>query len=228
MTPPPAELYPAIKGTFTVTYIFLVTTGIVIFIEALRAGATGFISHVMNLETAISVVASYFYGLFIKEFDDAESKNEPINWEKMTLYRYIDWSITTPIMLLVLCMFLANNTNSVVKLSTYIYILVLNYIMLLFGYLGEAGNIDRQMGLVGGFAAFGLLYGIIYTQFIRSKNVFANNVLFYFYLVVWSLYGVMYHFSVGYKIILTNILDLISKCFVGLGLWAYYTKILAV
>jgi hypothetical protein len=28
------------------------------------------------------------------------------------------------------------------------------------------------------------------------------------------------------KQILTNILDLISKCLIGLGLWAYYTHII--
>ena len=100
--------------------------------------------------------------------------------------------------------------------------------MLLFGYLGETDNIDKSVGLMGGFAAFFMLYGIIYTKFIRSKNIFANNVLFYFYFIVWSIYGLVYYMEDGYKIITTNILDLISKCFVGLGLWAHYTKILAV
>ena len=182
----------------------------------------------MNLETAISVVASYFYGLFVKEFEDAEKHNVPIDWEKMTTYRYVDWSITTPIMLLVLCMFLANNLKIPVQITTYIYVIVLNYIMLLFGYLGETENIDKKIGLMGGFAAFFMLYGIIYAKFIRPKNILSNNVLFYFYLVVWSIYGLVYYMDDGYKIVATNVLDLISKCFVGLGLWAHYTKILAI
>ena len=38
----------------------------------------------------------------------------------------------------------------------------------------------------------------------------------------------MFTLNNDYKIPITNILDLISKCFVGLGLWAYYTKILTV
>lgn len=225
---PPTAMYPIIKGTFTITYILLVTTGIIIFIEALRAGASSFISHVMNLETAISVVASYFYGLFVKEFEDAEKHNVPIDWEKMTTYRYVDWSITTPIMLLVLCMFLANNLKIPVQITTYIYVIVLNYIMLLFGYLGETENIDKNIGLMGGFAAFFMLYGIIYAKFIRPKNILSNNVLFYFYLVVWSIYGLVYYMDDGHKIVATNVLDLVSKCFVGLGLWAHYTKILAI
>tara|TARA_Y200000002_G_scaffold382850_1_gene401658 strand:- start:4669 stop:5352 length:684 start_codon:yes stop_codon:yes gene_type:complete len=223
---PPTNLYPLVKGTFTITYIFLVTTGIVIFIEALRQGV-GFISHVMNLETAISVVAAYFYGLFMAEIEKSESLNQPIDWNKMIVYRYIDWSITTPIMLLVLCLYLANNIKLSVKLGTYIIIVVLNYIMLSFGYLGEIGVTDRTTGVIGGFAAFGLMYFIIYQTFMKKYN-FANFILFWFYAIVWSFYGIVYMLDNSYKIPLTNLLDLISKCFVGLGLWAYYTKILTI
>jgi hypothetical protein len=49
--------------------------------------------------------------------------------------------------------------------------------------------------------------------------------LFYFYLVVWSLYGIVYMFDDETKNVFTNILDLIAKCFVGLGVWAYYVRI---
>lgn len=223
---PPAELYPLIKGTFTITYIFLVTTGIVIFIEALRHG-TGFISHIMNLETAISVVAAYFYGLFMTELEQSEKLNTPVDWNKMVSYRYIDWSITTPIMLLVLILYMGNNLKIPVKLGTYIVILLLNYIMLGFGFLGETGVTSRATGSIGGFAAFSLMFLIIYTNFMKKYN-FSNSILFWFYAVVWSLYGVMFTLNNDYKIPVTNILDLISKCFVVLGLWAYYTKILTV
>ena len=224
--PPSTDLYPLVKGTFTITYIFLVTTGIVIFIEALRHGV-GFISHVMNLETAISVVAAYFYGLFMAEIEKSESLNQPIDWNKMIVYRYIDWSITTPIMLLVLCLYLANNIKLTVKLGTYIIIVILNYIMLSFGYMGEIGVTDRTTGLIGGFVAFGLMYSIIYQTFKKKYN-FANFILFWFYAIVWSFYGIVYMLDNSYSLAITNLLDLISKCFVGLGLWVYYTKILKI
>ena len=223
---PPTELYPIIKGTFTITYIFLVTTGIVIFIEALRHG-NGFISHVMNLETAISVVAAYFYGLFMNELDQSEKLNTPVDWNKMVVYRYIDWSITTPIMLLVLMLYMGNNLKIPVKLGTYVIVLLLNYIMLAFGFLGETEVTSRTTGTLGGFTAFGLMFLIIYTTFMKKYNL-SNSVLFWFYAIVWSMYGVMYTLNNSLKIPVTNILDLISKCFVGLGLWAYYTKILTI
>ena len=228
MKPPSPIEYSLIKSTATITYILLVTTGVVIFIEALRHGASGFISHVMNLETAISVIATYFYSLFMEEFTAAEKANTPINWDKIILYRYTDWSITTPIMLLVLCLYMANNIKTTVNLGIYILIVILNYIMLTFGYLGESGVTSKEVGLFGGFAAFGIMYYLIYNKFMSPKFSLANSVLFWFYAIVWSMYGVVYYFADGYKVAATNILDLISKCFVGLGLWAYYTKILTV
>ena len=76
-------------------------------------------------------------------------------------------------MLLVLCLYLANNIKLSVKLGTYIIIVVLNYIMLSFGYLGEIGVTDRTTGVIGGFAAFGLMYFIIYQTFMKKYN-FAN------------------------------------------------------
>ena len=221
------KLYPILKATFTITYILLITTGTIIFIEALRSGTSTFVSHVMNLEVAISVIAGYFYSLFMSEIEKSEETNTHLNWDKLTLYRYVDWSITTPIMLLVLCMFLAHNVGKVVPVFTYLTIIVLNYIMLGFGYLGEVNVMSRQTGLFVGFIAFFLMYGIIYKNFVFPKFSRGNNILFGLYLVVWSLYGVVYLFDTELKTIITNILDLISKCFVGIGLWAYYTNILA-
>ena len=215
-----------LKATFTITYILLITTGTIIFIEALRSGTSPFISHVMNLEVAISVIAGYFYSQIMSEILQSEEMKRPLNWEKLNMYRYVDWSITTPIMLLVLCMFLSHNIGKVIPVFTYLIIVVLNYIMLLFGYLGEVNELNRQTGLIGGFIAFLLMYGIIYVKFVSPKWSMANNILFGLYFVVWSLYGVVYMFDTEMKNAITNILDLISKCFVGLGLWAYYTNIL--
>jgi hypothetical protein len=45
-------------------------------------------------------------------------------------------------------------------------------------------------------------------------------------LVVWSLYGLVYLLGDVYKNIAFNLLDLIAKCFIGIGLWAYFAKII--
>ena len=96
------ELHPLVKGSFAITYILLITTGTITFIEALRDRAITYTSHVMNLETAISIIAGYFYTLFMAEITRSEETKTSLNWDKINTYRYVDWSITTPIMLLVL------------------------------------------------------------------------------------------------------------------------------
>jgi hypothetical protein len=53
-----------------------------------------------------------------------------------------------------------------------------------------------------------------------------NWIIFGLYVIVWSIYGVAYHFEEERKNIIYNYLDLTSKCFVGIGLWIYYTKII--
>ena len=50
--------------SFYITCAFLVTTGTITFIEALRTPIAP-MRHILNLETCISIVAAYFYGKFI-------------------------------------------------------------------------------------------------------------------------------------------------------------------
>lgn len=214
-----------VKFSFTITYILLLTTGTITFIEALRTNVAT-VRHILNLETCISIVAGYFYSVFVKKIEEFGKEDKPIDWADITKTRYIDWAITTPIMLLVLCLVLGQNINRSLKLTTYILILVLNYIMLYIGYAGETNVISRFTGMVTGFGAFFGLFYIIYNNFIKPKSNLANNVLFGFYLIIWSLYGVVYMFNEEYKNIFMNILDCTAKCLVGLGLWGYYTKII--
>jgi bacteriorhodopsin len=214
-----------VKFSFTITYILLLTTGTITFIEALRTNVAT-VRHVLNLETCISVVAGYFYSVFVKKIEEFGKEDKPIDWADITKTRYIDWAITTPIMLLVLCLVLGQNINRGLKLVTYVTILALNYIMLYIGYAGETNIISRFTGMVTGFGAFFALFYVIYINFIKPKYVFANNALFGFYLIIWSMYGIVYMFNEEYKNIFMNILDCTAKCLVGLGLWVYYTKII--
>ena len=208
------------KSTFSITYTLLLTTAIITFIEALRT-PNAKIRHILNLETCISFVASYFYSKFIIQMN---AKN--INWYQITQTRYIDWSITTPMMLLALCLVLSMNSNTIIHLNIISSIIILNYIMLLFGYLGEIKKIGRILAVILGFIAFLLMYYIVFVNFVKPKYSKANYILFGIYFIVWSLYGIVYLFDEEYKNIITNILDLIAKCIVGLGLWVYYTDII--
>ena len=127
----------AIKSSFYITYVFLITTGTICFIEALRSPIPE-IRHIMNLETCISVVAGYFYSQFVKKLNDTQiSSNEDQEQLYKTINdtRYTDWAISTPLMLLVLCMILGYENKLSVHFSNILYILLLNFLMLGSGYI---------------------------------------------------------------------------------------------
>lgn len=212
-----------VKFSFVLTYILLLTTGTITFIEAIRTQIPA-VRHIMNLETAISVIAGYFYSVFVAQIDKFDQDDKPINWKDITKTRYVDWSITTPLMLLVLCSVLGLNTNVKVKGLTILSIVALNYMMLYTGYLGEVGQLGRLASMVIGFIPFVILFSIIFIVFVLPKYVYANYVLFSVFVSIWALYGVVYMLSEEYKNIAMNVLDCIAKCFVGIGLWMYYTK----
>jgi bacteriorhodopsin len=207
-----------LKTTFYITYTLLLTTAVITFIEAIRT-PNAKIRHILNLETCISCVAGYFYSVFLTKIND---KN--LNWKTITETRYIDWSITTPMMLLALCLVLSMNVNKVVQLKIIGSVVLLNYVMLYFGYLGEIKSINRIYATIFGFVAFFLMFLIIYLNYVKPKYSIANYILFGIYFTVWSLYGIVYLFDEEYKNSITNILDLTSKCFMGIGLWIYYTN----
>jgi len=214
-----------IKMSFTITYILLLTTALITFIEAMRTKVP-VIRHIFNLETSISLVASYFYSVFVAKIDEVEKNNKSIDWNDLTRIRYIDWAITTPMMLLALSVVLSYGSKISVKIITILTIIALNYIMLISGYLGEINVISRLQGLIVGFIAFFAMFFTIFINFIKPKYDYTNYMLFGIYIVVWSIYGIVYMFNQANKNIIMNILDCIAKCFVGIFLWVYYTGLI--
>jgi bacteriorhodopsin len=217
----------SVKFSFTVTYILLLTTATITIIEAIRT-QNPVIRHVLNLETCISVVAGYFYSAFMLQIDESEKKSEKYDWSKISQTRYLDWSITTPIMLLVLCIVLGNNIHKPVTFGIFAVIVLLNFLMLFLGYLGETHQIDRFTASFLGFVPFFGMFYLIFSRYVLPRYRFDNYVIYSIYVGIWSMYGVVYLLEEEGKNIAMNILDLISKCGVGLGLWAYYVRIFAV
>jgi len=207
-----------VRSTFNLTYVALITTGTLTFIEALRTDDPR-IRHIMNIETVISVIAAYFYGTFIEHIKDKE-----IDYDKINRTRYTDWSLTTPFMILGLELVLTYNTNSSLKLSDFIIPFILNYIMLTFGYLGEINNISRINAAIGGFIFYALLFYFIYYKFIRNKKNSQNMIIFFIFVVFWGIYGIVYLLDSRIKNITYNILDIFAKCFVGIGFWMLLVK----
>jgi len=81
-----------VKLSFYITYVLLITTGTITFIESLRTNIPQ-VRHIMNLETCISIIAAFFYGRFLVMIDKPE-----INYMEINQTRYTDWFITTPLM----------------------------------------------------------------------------------------------------------------------------------
>jgi hypothetical protein len=148
----------------------------------------------------------------------------------ITPKRYIDWIITTPSMLITLMIYLIylnkkteNKTNkldffTLFKENSIIFIsvLILNWVMLLFGYLGEMRIIPILLGVFLGFIAFLIYYYIIYVNYV-SQNT-NGYLLFWYFFFFWSLYGVVAVLPYYVKNAFYNILDLFSKNFFGIFL----------
>jgi len=211
--------------SFYLTYILLLTTATITLIEALRTKIPA-VQHIMNLETCISLVAGYFYSVFNDKIKTYHANKEPINWKEITQLRYIDWAITTPIMLLVLSLVLSFNSKTKIRLHCFLISIFFNYVMLYSGYLGETGKLERIMSQILGFVAFIITYGVIYIQYLLPRFNFDNMIIFWSFVFVWGLYGIAFNFNELDKNITYNYLDLVSKCFIGIGLWIYYTKII--
>jgi bacteriorhodopsin len=212
--------------SFYLTYILLLTTATITFIEAIRTKIPA-VQHIMNLETCISLIGGYFYSVFnekLRKYQDHANMN--IDWNEITQLRYIDWAITTPFMLLVLSLVLSFNSKTKIRFHWFALSVVFNYMMLLIGYLGETEKLERIISNILGFLAFFVTFGIIFMQYVLPRYTRDNYILFGLYVFVWGMYGIAYNFDEINKNILMNYLDLISKCLIGIGLWIYYTKII--
>ena len=94
-----------------------------------------------------------------------------------------------------------------------------------FGYVGELGLMDRTTSNGLGFVAFAGMYYYIYQNYIKGRSNNDNLLLYSLFVFLWALYGVFYFFDSVTRNVGYNVLDLFSKCFVGIFFWAYYTKV---
>ena len=204
------------KNTFFTSYLVLFGYTIITLVEAIRTPSI-LIRHIMNIETAISLVAGLVYGYFNEKI-----QKPGVDLKQITQIRYVDWSITTPLILLVLLLFY-NGENSI-DYKTYLSIVALNAGMLYSGYLGETGVLSKMTGGLAGFAFFGAMLAMFYSCCLSSTK---SPIFFYMFASIWALYGVAYYVEdEETKNISYNILDVVSKALFGVALWSYYGKVL--
>lgn len=216
------------------------------------------LKQLLILENIVQVIQGSFYAWLVYNV-----KNET----NITPKRYMDWVITTPIMLITLIcymIFLRTTNQNEKNIETMqniqniqnmqniddiektqkqidifsilrdnrgviITIVILNALMLLFGYLGETNVIPIAWGVLIGFIPFIIYYYIIYDKFVKvndsltaAYNPTTTSInstilkLFLYFVFFWSLYGIMGFLPYYIKNTLYNIIDLFSKNFFGL------------
>ena len=180
-----------------------------------------FLKQMMILELFVQIIEGSFYVYWFNNFK---------NILNVTPTRYFDWVITTPTMLVNLIFYLIflkhNNDNTSDNLNffdlfnkefyTIIIVLLLNWLMLLFGYLGEISFIPVLLGVLLGFIPFLIYYYIIYKNYaLLSDDGFK---IFLYFFIFWLLYGVAAVFPYNIKNTCYNMLDLFAKNFFGIFL----------
>lgn len=170
----------------------------------------------LKLELFVQSIEFIFYAWMVQSWGKYDLST-------ITRSRYIDWMITTPSMLITLMAFLGGSETQ--TLSSFVSehsqfistVLALNMLMLLFGVAGEMNHIPQKKAVALGFVPFVLYFVLIYVRFIHQKSIAANKVrLFYYFLVVWSLYGLVGLLPPVPKNTGFNILDLFSKNILGI------------
>jgi len=147
--------------------------------------------------------------------------------DNITKYRYLDWFVTTPLMLLTLMIYYDKSSKSVKEFiqknkREIIQVFTLNSMMLLFGFLGELGIINYKLGGILGFIPFFAMFRIIYSKYVKDKD---DKRLFFYFFIFWSLYGVAYFMKYELKNSIYNILDLFAKNGFGIFLvWILYSN----
>lgn len=179
------------------------------------------IRQLLVLEVSVQIIEGLFYIWLVYNF------TKVVN---VTPKRYIDWVITTPTMLITLISYLIylkskeeNNTKELElfkiigeNYKVISYVVVLNWLMLLFGYLGESKMIPVLLGVFLGFIPFLIYYYLIYENYV-SENITGKKIFWYFFFF-WSLYGVVAVLPYYTKNAIYNILDLFAKNFFGIFL----------
>ena len=157
--------------------------------------------------------------------------------ESPTVYRYIDWLITVPLQMIEFFLILAavGKANS----GMFWRLLIGSVVMLLGGYLGEAGYINSMLGFIIGMAGWiYILYEIFSGEAGKAAAKSGNKALVTAFgamrmivTVGWAIYPLGYVF--GYLTggvdasslnVIYNLADFINKIAFGLIIWAAATQ----
>ena len=182
------------------------------------------LDEIMLIENVVQFVEFTFYIVVAFILTNIPKKD-------LAQYRYFDWAITTPLMLITTLLYfvyekekqehrenkknkwfsstlniIKENSNNIIKM------VLSNAGMLLVGYLQEIGKVSL---LTSNILGFGLLIYSFYILYGYANTTTAQT-LFWIMFTAWSLYGVAANYGPDIKNTAYNILDIISKNFYGI------------
>ena len=143
-----------------------------------------------------------------------------------TVYRYIDWLITVPLQIVEFYLILAAVTN--VSSSLFWKLLVASLVMLIGGYMGEAGYMAMMPAFIIGMVGWAVIIYLIFFGEAAQVNAasgnaagqMAFNAIRMIVLVGWAIYPIGYWLDAEGLNIVYNLADLVNKTAFGLVIWA--------
>ena len=110
----------------------------------------------------------YMRGMWVSSLEETGVGSSP------TVYRYIDWLLTVP--LLIIEFYLILKAVTTVRAAIFYKLLIGSIVMLLAGYLGEAGLVGALPAFVVGMAAwFYIIYEIFAGETAKANSASGNE-----------------------------------------------------
>jgi bacteriorhodopsin len=195
------------KLTFNLAFILLIGSSILTGFESFNTFPKEILplKYILSIETCVTIIASIAY--------------------------YLDWFATTPLLLISLIIYLSylknkyendktidtndDTFNIILKDKKVLIIILLNFLMLVLGYMGESKFMNYILANILGFIPFIIFLYIIWANYCNKSNIH----VFIIFTVIWTMYGIVYFFGNNSKNIMYNILDIIAKGGFGLLVW---------
>lgn len=228
------------KNTLLFSLYIQAITGIVNIITLfIKTRAESYLlKELLILELIVQFIEGTFYIWLLYNIKDVSN---------VTIHRYMDWFFTTPTMLVTLIAYLiyldytenktrSHSTSFIIEnvqpmprlinilsdhSETILWIIGLNALMLFFGVMGELKYIYPFLAFSLGFIPFFIYFKMIYENF-AVKTEYGQLIFFYFFLL-WTLYGVASFLPYLWKNIGYNLLDIFSK-----NLFGFYLSYLVI
>ncbi len=212
--------------TFWIVSIGMWAATLFFFYEGMRVSAKWRTSIVVA--ALITFIAAVHY-MYMREYWVAFGES-PI------VYRYIDWVLTVPLQMVEFFLILVA-VGAAVSANSFWRLLIGTLVMIIGGYLGEAGYISATLGFIVGMIGWAIIIWEIFGGE-ASKAAAANdsvrsafNAMRLIVLIGWAIYPLGYVFGYMMETVdpqvlngVYNLADFVNKILFGLIIWNVAVK----